>query len=317
MRSPDSADSGDSRSGVGEALGDAAIFPARVVARAWRGRLEAAADDVLSAPEIARILDRALAGPLPEELARSLARHHVAERVVRELARTGELERLLDTALQSPDSVELVDRLMASEAMRHTLKRAVGGPEIRAAMASQSAGLMAQVVAGARRAAKGLDGRLGLRRRSRAEAATAFAGVASRGVALVVDALAITAISLITGAAVALVASLAGGVRPDWLAGTLLGVGEFVVAAGYFVLFWSTVGQTPGMRLMGVHIRPGRADRRLTMWQSAVRTLGLALAIIPCFLGFLPALFDPRCRALPDYLAGTVVVYDDSAGTAP
>jgi len=38
------------------------------------------------------------------------------------------------------------------------------------------------------------------------------------------------------------------------------------------------------------------------------------LAIIPCFLGFVPALFDRRRRALPDYLAGTEVVYD-AAGT--
>jgi uncharacterized RDD family membrane protein YckC len=48
-----------------------------------------------------------------------------------------------------------------------------------------------------------------------------------------------------------------------------------------------------------------------------VRTLGLALAIIPCFLGFLPALFDSRRRALPDYLAGTVVVYDDPGAEVP
>ena len=34
------------------------------------------------------MLDRALAGPLPEELARSLVRHRVLERVVRELAAT-------------------------------------------------------------------------------------------------------------------------------------------------------------------------------------------------------------------------------------
>ena len=31
------------------------------------------------------------------------------------------------------------------------------------------------------------------------------------------------------------------------------------------------------------------------------------LAIIPLFAGFLPVLFDRRRRALPDYLAGTVV----------
>jgi uncharacterized RDD family membrane protein YckC len=63
-----------------------------------------------------------------------------------------------------------------------------------------------------------------------------------------------------------------------------------------------------------VRVLSGRSDGRLTGWQALLRTFGLALAIIPCFLGFAPALFDPKRRALPDYLAGTVVVYDD-AGT--
>ena len=62
---------------------------------------------------------------------------------------------------------------------------------------------------------------------------------------------------------------------------------------------------------MGVRVL-SRTGRTLSLWRAVVRTLGLALAIIPCFLGFVPALFDRRRRALPDYLAGTVVVYDDN-----
>jgi uncharacterized RDD family membrane protein YckC len=42
--------------------------------------------------------------------------------------------------------------------------------------------------------------------------------------------------------------------------------------------------------------------------RSVVRVFGLFLAIIPLFAGFLPALVDRRRRALPDYLAGTVVL---------
>ena len=134
--------------------------------------------------------------------------------------------------------------------------------------------------------------------------------MASRGIALAVDALAVLGISLAIGAAAGLVGSLVGGIRPHWLAGTLLGLAGIAVAAGYFVLFWHTAGQTPGMRLMHVRVLAARPGRRLTFWRALVRTLGLALAIVPCFLGFVPALFDHRRRALPDYLAGTVVVYD-------
>jgi uncharacterized RDD family membrane protein YckC/plasmid stabilization system protein ParE len=295
-------------SGVADAIGGAAVFSARVAARAWRGRLETAIEELLSTPEVGRVLDRALAGSLPEEATRSLVRHGVAERIVRELAASGELERMVDRALASPETLVLVDRVLASEAMAHVLERALAGPELRSAMAAQSAGLAEQVAGDVRDGATSVDRRL-----STVRTPTEFAGVASRGIALVVDALAIVTISLAVGAAAGLVGSLVGGIRPHWLAGTLLGLAGVAIAVGYFTLFWQTAGQTPGMRLMHVRVLPARGDRRLTIWRALVRTLGLALAIVPCFLGFVPALFDRRRRALPDYLAGTVVVYDDGA----
>jgi hypothetical protein len=43
--------------------------------------------------------------------------------------------------------------------------------------------------------------------------------------------------------------------------------------------------------------------------RSLVRLVGLALAIIPCFAGFLPVLVDERRRALQDFLARTVVLH--------
>ena len=58
------ASSDEQRSGLSDAAGRAALFPARAAARVWRDQLEAAADEVLSAPEIARVIDRALAGSL-------------------------------------------------------------------------------------------------------------------------------------------------------------------------------------------------------------------------------------------------------------
>jgi hypothetical protein len=87
---------------LADAAGRAALFPARAAARAWRGSIEEVIDDVLSSPEIARVLDQALAGPLPEEFARSLVRHRVLERIVAELAESGELERLVTAASGTP-----------------------------------------------------------------------------------------------------------------------------------------------------------------------------------------------------------------------
>ena len=60
----------EQRSGLAGAAGRAAFFSARTAARAWRDEFESAVDEVLSSPEIARLIDRTLAGPLPEEIAR-------------------------------------------------------------------------------------------------------------------------------------------------------------------------------------------------------------------------------------------------------
>jgi len=282
----------------------AATYPARAAARAWRGPIETAAEDILASPEVGRVLDSALAGPLPEEFARSFTRHRVLERVMRELAEAGELERLVDRALESPQSVEIVNRVIASDAFRAALDRSLSGPELHAALASTSSGLAEQVAGSIRRAAARLDVRIS------GTTPAEFAGIASRGLALGVDATVVAVVSLLLGGAVGVVAALVGDIRPPALAAALLGAGGAMVAVGYFTLFWSTAGQTPGMRLAGVRVRGPGSDGGLTARRAFVRTIGLALAIIPCFLSFLPAVFDSRRRALPDYLANTVVRYD-------
>jgi hypothetical protein len=38
------------------------------------------------------------------------------------------------------------------------------------------------------------------------------------------------------------------------------------------------------------------------------------IAIVPFFAGYVPVLFDERRRGLPDFLAGTEVVYEDPLG---
>jgi uncharacterized RDD family membrane protein YckC len=109
----------------------------------------------------------------------------------------------------------------------------------------------------------------------------------------------------------ALIASLVGGLRPEWLVGALLASGWVLVAGTYFVLFWSSAGQTPGMRLLRVRVC-GPSGGAPSIGRSFVRLVGLVLAIVPMFAGFVPILFTERRRGLPDFLAGTVVIHDDS-----
>jgi uncharacterized RDD family membrane protein YckC len=302
----------EERRSLADAAGRAAFYPARAAARAWRGPIEDAVDEVLAAPEIARLVDRAFAGQLPEEIARSLVRHRVLERIVAELARSGELERLANAALASPRTLELTDEVLSSDETQRALRHIASSPELRDAIARQTTGLAEEVVGGVRAASARLDGRAEtlVRRRARAEGSI-FGGVATRALALATDAaLTIVMFMSVVGIA-ALVASLVGGVRPAWLAGALLAGGWMLVVAGYFVLFWSTAGQTPGMRLLQVRVRiRGPDERPLSIGRSLVRFVGLLLAIVPMFAGFLPVLFTEERRGLPDYLAGTVVVYE-------
>ena len=296
--------------GLADAAGRAAFYPARAAARAWRGPIEEAVDEVLSAPEIARVIDRALAGSLPEELARSLVRHRVFERIAAELAASGELERLVTRALSTPQTLELTDKVLASDEMQSALRHVASSPELRDAIARQTTGLADDVVGGLRASAVRLDDRAErvVQRRSRRESSP-YGGVATRAIALATDGLLTILLFMSVVGIAALVGSLVGGLRPEWLVGVLLGSGWILVVGIYFVLFWSTAGQTPGMRLLHVRVRGPGGDTP-SIARSVVRLVGLVLAIVPCFAGFLPVLFTDRRRGLPDFLAGTVVVYD-------
>ena len=141
------------------------------------------------------------------------------------------------------------------------------------------------------------------------DARVPYAGIATRGVALAIDAALAQAIVFAIGAVIALIASLVGQVEPGTVAKALAAAGWVVIVGGWFVLFWTTAGQTPGMRLLGLRVvgpdggPPGAA-------RAVVRLIGLGLAIVPACAGFLPVLVDDRRRALQDFAARTVVLYD-------
>jgi uncharacterized RDD family membrane protein YckC len=275
------------------AAGRLAFFPARVAARASRDQLEAAADDVL-VPELARLIDGAFASTLPEDVARSLVRHRVLERVVGELAASGALDKAVKEALESPHASELTDRVLRSDQMRRAIREVVAGPEMRAAMAQQTTGLAEELVVGVRSRAVQLDERIELAVRRRPGAARSrFAGIATRALALAIDAAVILLAFVSLAGVAALVASLVGGLHPHWLAGTLLAGGWALLAGGYFVLFWSGAGQTPGMRLLHLRLR-GRDGRPPSFGRAVARAVGTVIAIVPFFAG--SARFSGRDR---------------------
>jgi uncharacterized RDD family membrane protein YckC len=136
-----------------------------------------------------------------------------------------------------------------------------------------------------------------------------YGGIASRAIALAIDMAIANVTVFLLGAMLALIGSLAGG----WSIGTaervLAACGWAFVVGTYFVVCWSTTGQTPGMRTMGLRVVDLRGGHPGVV-RSTIRLIGLVLAIIPLGAGFIPVLVDDRRRALQDFLAGTVVVYD-------
>jgi uncharacterized RDD family membrane protein YckC len=76
---------------------------------------------------------------------------------------------------------------------------------------------------------------------------------------------------------------------------------------GYFVVFWSTTGQTPGNRMMQIRVVPAEGGT-LKPRRALVRCFGLVLAALPLLAGYFMILFDRRRRGLQDRIARTVVV---------
>jgi uncharacterized RDD family membrane protein YckC len=136
-----------------------------------------------------------------------------------------------------------------------------------------------------------------------------YAGIASRAVALALDVLIADLVVLLGGALLALVGSLVGDVRLDTVGKLLAAAAWTAVVVSYFVVFWTSAGQTPGMRALGLRVTT-TSGGAVGLGRALVRVVGLGLAIVPLFAGFLPVLVDDRRRALQDFMAGTVVVYD-------
>jgi uncharacterized RDD family membrane protein YckC len=311
--------------------GHAALRPVRRVAHAGRDALT---------DEAERAIDGVMAGPLPEAVGRSVVENRVIERAVgsalearkaqgaagtqsidlapledfvRRTLNDPAVERMLKETISSRLTTELADEIAQSPAFKRTLKSVLESPEMRHALERQTAGFGSDIARAARRKAHGADNSVesslwGLLRRHPDPARGAYGGLVTRALGLVTDLLCTQLVYLVLGGMVGLVTSIFGTLKPTWLVGTLAGIGGFLVVALYFVVFWTTAGQTPGMRVMRLRVlHNGEAP---ALWRSFVRLVALVLCIIPCFAGFIPVLFDRRRRGLHDYAAGTNVVYD-------
>jgi uncharacterized RDD family membrane protein YckC len=144
-----------------------------------------------------------------------------------------------------------------------------------------------------------------------------YPGLVTRLVAFVIDAAIVTVVALAVTGSVSLVLSIFGssiGDLPAWIKVALGAGGWIVLNIVYFAGSWMLTGQTAGMRVLSIRVTK-KDGGRLSIWRGAARVIGMILAAIPFFAGYLLILVDDRRRGLQDLLAGSVVVfsYDQDA----
>lgn len=135
-----------------------------------------------------------------------------------------------------------------------------------------------------------------------------YVGLATRAISFVVDAALITVVDVVVGVAAALILSLLH--IPHGLRTVLAVIGAVAFVLGsltYFAAFWSSTGQTPGARIMQIRVVTEHGSR-VHAWWAIARCIGVVLAALPLFAGFVPILFDSRRRGFQDWLARTAVV---------
>lgn len=135
-----------------------------------------------------------------------------------------------------------------------------------------------------------------------------YVGLVTRTIAIVVDAAIINTVAAIVAAAAALVISIFPlGHAAHTVLVAVGGAAFFVWVVAYFTTFWSTTGQTPGNRVMQIRVTSADGSG-LKPRRALLRVIGLLLAAIPLFAGYVPILFNDRRRGLADWIADTVVV---------
>lgn len=136
-----------------------------------------------------------------------------------------------------------------------------------------------------------------------------YQGLITRAIAFVVDAAIINLVAMGVGVAAGLALSLLP--FPESLDPVLVSLGGLAYLlwwTGYFVVFWSSTGETPGDRLMHIRVCKAEHGGPVTPIRALVRLGALVLAALPLFAGFLTILVDDRRRGLHDMIAGTVVI---------
>jgi uncharacterized RDD family membrane protein YckC len=270
-------------------------------------------------------VDRVLNEAVEEAIVRALRSPAVIraiERTVETHAETAEREseeiaQIVRRVLESDAAGQAWAEFLESEQVQMLVERIATAPELRAAIASQSAGLLTDIGVRLTAISERLDDALERVVRARdPDSETNQAGLATRAVAGGIDlALLFAGYSLVSGVLASLVSAVFG--HPLSLTAVIVLSAVGVVAGGaIFAAFWALAGQTPGMRFLAIRLEH-HGSSEITAGCAIRRVFAVILSLLPLGLGYLAILRDPRRRAWADRMTGTEVVYDVGARTAP
>jgi uncharacterized RDD family membrane protein YckC len=135
-----------------------------------------------------------------------------------------------------------------------------------------------------------------------------YIGLATRVFSFVIDAVIINVLAIFVEVGAALILSLLH--LPSDLKTVLVAIGGaayILWTIAYFVAFWAGTGQTPGARVLQIRVVTA-AGGKVKPRQAALRVIGVFLAALPLFAGFVPILYDSKRRGFQDHLARTLVI---------
>ena len=278
-------------------------------------------------------LERAVAGVVEETIVRTVESEAVVralERIIEDGRLQAAVERSLDQeqlelairrALDSAVADRVWEEILASDKAQMLVERIAEAPEVRAAIAQQGFGLITDIGRQVSKITEALDDvaeRLAhaIVRRGEHEAETNEAGLVTRLAAFAIDAgLLVGFLSIVSGLFSSIIPTIFGGGGEDGVStGVLIAiiVAGLLFAGAVFVAFWNLIGQTPGMRFLGIRLLY-HGEREIPYWVAFKRAWAIPLSVIPFLLGFLAILISPRRLAWHDHIAGTEVIYDEAS----
>lgn len=275
-------------------------------------------------------VDRAIEDAVEEAIVRALQSPAVERAIVRVLVEQNAIERGVEKALTSDEVVAAVikaldsktadrvwEEILASPKAQMLVERVAEAPEVRAAIAQQGVGLLTDMGRRLTKITERLDDaaeRVAHRMAGNPdghETETNQVGLVTRAVAFAIDVALISfALSFVSGILASLVSALTGGGDGVSTWGVLaIGAGGFILGGALFAAFWALVGQTPGMRLLSIHLDVD-GTREIGLKRAIKRVFAIPLALLPLGAGFFAILFSPERRGWHDRMSGTSVLYD-------